>query len=113
MSADKRYRITAAGGASFNEWGFESDELLGRSLLSLLPSESQKDFRASLEQISQLGTDAEIGNSVVCKDMTVKDVVWKIRWSNDEQTYYGVVHDISERREAERNETAIPGYRES
>lgn len=100
LSADRRYRITAAGGASFNEWGFESDELLGRSLLSLLSAESQKDFRATLEQISQLNTDAEVESSVVCKDSTVKDVVWKIRWSDN--TYYGVAHDISERREAER-----------
>ncbi len=100
LSADKRYRITAAGGASFSEWGFESDELLGRSLLSLLSTESQKDFRATLEQISQLNTDVEVESSVVCKDSTVKDVVWKIRWSDN--TYYGVAHDISERREAER-----------
>ncbi|MBS1955161.1 MAG: HAMP domain-containing histidine kinase [Cyanobacteria bacterium SZAS-4] len=100
LSADRRYRITAAGGASFNEWGFESDELLGRSLLSLLSTESQKDFRATLERISQLNTDAEVESSVVCKDSTVKDVVWKIRWSDN--TYYGVAHDISERREAER-----------
>jgi PAS domain S-box-containing protein len=102
LSADKRYRITAAGGASLNEWGFESDELLGRSLLNLLASESQKDFRSTLEQISQLNEDAEVESSVVCKDLTVKDVVWKIRWSDDKQTYYGVAHDISERREAER-----------
>lgn len=100
LSADKRYRITAAGGASFNEWGFESDELLGRSMLSLLSNDSQKEFRATLEQISQLDTDAEVESSVVCKDSTVKDVVWKIRFSDD--TYYGVAHDISERREAER-----------
>ncbi len=102
LSADKRYRITAAGGASLNEWGFEPDELLGRSLLSLLASESQRDFRSTLEQISQLNRDAEVESTVVCKDLTVKDVVWKIRWSDDKNTYYGVAHDISERRESER-----------
>ncbi len=102
LSADKRYRITAAGGASLNEWGFDSDELLGRSLLSLLASDSQKDFRATLEQIAQLDADTEVESLVICKDSTVKDVAWKIRWSDDKQTYYGVAHDISERRAAER-----------
>ncbi len=102
LSTDKRYRITAAGGASLKEWGFESDELLGRSLLSLLANESQKDFRSTLEQIAKLNDDAEIECSVVCKNLTVKDVIWKVRWSDDKQTYYGIAHDISERREAER-----------
>jgi PAS domain S-box-containing protein len=102
LSADKRYRITAAGGASLKEWGIEPDELLGRTLLSLVTPESQKDFRAILEQIAHSAMDFEVESSVVCKDMSVKDVVWKIRWAEDTHTYYGVAHDISERREAER-----------
>lgn len=102
LSADKRYRITAAGGASFKEWGFEPDELLGRSLLSLLAAESQKDFRSTLENLAQTSGDTEVESSVVCKDQSTKDVVWKVRWSELEHTYYGVAHDISQRREAER-----------
>lgn len=102
LSADKRYRITAAGGASLKEWGFEPDELLGRSLLSLLSVEYHKDFRTTLDQLAYEGGDAEVESSVICKDLSTKDVVWKLRWSESEHTYYGVAHDISERRKAER-----------
>jgi PAS domain S-box-containing protein len=101
-SADKRFRVTAAGAASLQAWGYPTEELLGRSILSLQTKESEPAFRAALEEIARSKQSAEFESQLVSDGGLVKDFLWKVNWSPDNQSFYCVAHDISERRAADR-----------
>ncbi len=101
-SLDKRYKFTAIGDAALPAWGLEPDDLLGRSLISLHTKECEPVIRAALESIAQVETDTQFDSQLICKDGSVKDILWKVSWVNATQSYYCVAHDISERRAAER-----------
>lgn len=101
-SLDKRYRFTAIGAAALPFWGIEPDDLLGQSLISLHTKECEPIIRAALESIAQVETDTQFDSQLVCRDGSIKDILWKVSWVNATQSYYCVAHDISERRAAER-----------
>ncbi len=101
-SLDRRYRFTAVGAAALPSWGFSSDDLLGQSLISLHTKESEQTVRAALEAIAQAEKDTQFDGQLVCKDGSIKDILWTVSWVNATQSYYCVAHDISERRAAER-----------
>ncbi len=101
-SLDKRYRFTAIGAAAFPAWGIEPDDLLGHSLISLHTKECEPNIRSTFESIAQVETDIQFDSQLVCRDGSIKDILWKVSWVNATQSYYCVAHDISERRAAER-----------
>jgi PAS domain S-box-containing protein len=101
-SADKRFRITAAGAASFQAWGYPAEDLLGRSILSLQAKENEPAFRAALEEIARSGQNSEFESLLLCNNGQLKDFLWKVNWSYENQSFYCVAHDISERRAADR-----------
>ena len=101
-SLDKRYRFTAIGAAALPSWGIEPDDLLGQSLISLHTKECEPIIRTALESIAQVETDTQFDSQLICRDGSIKDILWKVSWVNATQSYYCVAHDISERRAAER-----------
>ncbi len=101
-SLDKRYRFTALGAAALPSWGYEADDLLGESFISLQVKENEQAIRAALESIAQTNVDAAFDSQLICKDGAIKDILWKGSWVRSTQTFYCVAHDISERRAAER-----------
>lgn len=101
-SADRRFKITASGAASFHSWGYGADDLLGRSILSLQTSDCEPVFREALEEIARHGQDSQFESQLVTRGGLTKDYLWKVNWSRENQTYFCVAHDISSRRAAER-----------
>lgn len=101
-SLDKRYRFTAIGAASLPSWGFEPDDLLGQSLVALHTKDSESHIRSALESIVSLEKDSQFDTQLVCKDGSIKDILWNVSWVKATQSYYCVAHDVSERRAAER-----------
>lgn len=101
-SLDKRYRFTAIGAGARPGWGYDPDDLLGDSFFSLLVQDSKEPSRLALEQIALSAADMEFESGLISKDGSVKDILWKVSWSKQNQSFYCVAHDISERRAAER-----------
>ncbi len=101
-SADRRFKITAAGAASLHAWGYPAEDLLGRSILSLQSRASEAAFRETLEGIAASEQGAEFESQLICRDQALKDFLWKINWSKENQSFYCVAHDISARRAADR-----------
>ncbi|HEY9677715.1 MAG TPA: ATP-binding protein [Drouetiella sp.] len=101
-STDRRLRITAAGAASLDTWGYKSEDLLGRSIVSLQSKDSEGPFRAVLEELMESEQSGEVESQVVCANMALKDFNWKINWSAENQSFYCVAHDVTEQRNTER-----------
>ncbi|HEY9678243.1 MAG TPA: ATP-binding protein [Drouetiella sp.] len=101
-SLDKRMRITAVSAASMHAWGYSPDDLLGNSVLTLQQKESEATFRAQLEEIYKTGEASEFEAILLSSAGQPKDFLWKVNWSDENQSFYCVSHDISERRAADR-----------
>lgn len=101
-STDRRFRITAIGAASFVAWGYKPDDLLGRSILSLQTKECEAPVKFALESLASGKDVPNLESKVLCADNSVRDFSWKVNWSEDNQTFYCVAHDVTEKRTTER-----------
>ncbi|HEY9757871.1 MAG TPA: ATP-binding protein [Oculatellaceae cyanobacterium] len=83
-------------------WGYTADALKDTSIFDLVAPEHKNlalsQVRAKLTQ--QDGLVFEI--PMVHKDGEEKVVQWSLQWSNEEQAFFAVLHDISERKRIER-----------
>lgn len=101
-SIDKKFRLQDVNAASLSAWGYEPDAMRRLSVLTLQTKESEATFKSELERAFSTQQNVEFEAGFVCKDGTIKDFLWTVVWSEDSQSFYCVVHDISERRAAER-----------
>jgi PAS domain S-box-containing protein len=101
-SLDERGRFTKMNQAVKGIWGYESDELLGRTIISLAePSEAERT-RVAIEEVVSGKTEAPFEIKMRRKDQTSCDMSWSAHWSETDKSLFCVAHDISERKQLER-----------
>ncbi|MBI2810748.1 MAG: PAS domain S-box protein [Candidatus Melainabacteria bacterium] len=81
-------------------WGYTAEDLFGRRLFSLVKSEAVEDLRSRLQSIEQ-------GSSAIFEEEFVKSngqftIMLLSIHNGGEQRYYCVAHDITERKELEK-----------
>lgn len=102
-SLDSKLKFTAAGAATIAVWQYDSADLLGLSLLSILDPSTVETTRSSFQKIAESESgDGEIENIVRCKDGGLKHFVWAVNWSATERVFFCVAHDVTELREIEK-----------
>ena len=94
-SLDTRLRFLAIGESAQRIWGFAVDDLIGRSLLTILQDGSASDAASEFEAIAKSGTNADVTTVIRCKDGSLKDSLWTVNWSGEAQEFVCVVHDIT------------------
>lgn len=95
-SLDSRFRFETAGEAVSKMWQYAPDELLGRSLLSIITPETHDITRESLQMLADKGGKIEFENAISCAGGHVKHCLWSTTWSSSSRNYFCVVHDITE-----------------
>lgn len=106
-SLDKQLRFVIAGQSSERIWGYPSDDLVGRTLISIVGSDTAEDAIAKFESVANSTQTAEIETTVKCRNGTLKDALWRVNWSNEAQEYVCVVHDVTELKKIERLKQAF------
>jgi|AGTN01.2.fsa_nt_gi PAS domain S-box len=106
-SLDKQLRFVIAGESSERIWGWASDDLVGRSLISIIGSDTADDAIAKFESVAKSTQTVEIETAVKCKNGTLKDALWRVNWSNEVQQHVCVVHDVTELKKIERLKQAF------
>lgn len=102
-SLDSKLRFTAVGEACLKVWGFSTDELLGMSMLSLLSQDTVERTRNAFSNIAnERDTEGRVENILKTSDGIFKNFVWTINWSAQDETYFCVVHDVTELRAIEK-----------
>lgn len=99
-SISKSGRLLMANPAASKNWGYTKEELLERNMLDLICPEEQSAFEKMLAESSADLPTQEY--RVVSKAGEALDTLWSMHWSDFDQCYFSVVHDISERKQAER-----------
>lgn len=99
---DSKLRFVAVNQASFKNWSYEPSDLLGMSLLNLLAEGTADNTRNRLREIVENAAAGELENIVKCGDGRLKDFLWTVSWSKEEERFSCVVHDVTEVRAMER-----------
>ncbi len=94
-SLDRRLRILAIGESAERIWGYAPDDLIGRSIMSILSGATAGSAPDEFEAIAKSGMDTDVTTIIKCKDGTLKDFLWTVNWSAEAQEFVCVVHDIT------------------
>ncbi len=101
-SLDAKLKFSAVGEASSKVWGQSPDQLLGKSVLTLLAADTVDSTRNSFERIAQGSGQGRVENIVRCGDGSFKNSIWTVLWSPEKRLYFCVVHDVTELRTVEK-----------
>jgi len=100
-SLDEKMRFSAVGASSIKLWGQAPDELMHKSIMSIITEETAAASRYSLERIRDDG-EGQFENLVRTKEGSVRDSLWTVTWSPEKQNYYCVIKDVTEMRNVDR-----------
>ncbi len=107
FSLDKSYHFVTAGSSTARAWGYAPEEILGRSLITLVPEADAPLTVQSLEQAQRSLKEQQFDSKFKCSDGRRTDVRWSVAWDQESKSYHCVAHDISERREVERKKQEL------
>lgn len=106
-SLDRRLRIVHIGDSVRKAWKYEADELLGRSLLTLVPEAERTRVTTLLSDGTKSEKEFEFETELNTGNNLVKDISWKTNWSQEDKTFYVVAHDVTERRALARQKQQL------
>lgn len=101
-SIDNRFKIISIGESVENSWFYKVGDVLGRSIFTLLPEHDVTKVRTILSEVNTAGAQCDFETELNCGDGQVREFAWKIRWNQEEDKFYCVLRDISERKKVER-----------
>lgn len=93
-SLDQRLRITAINEAVEHLWRYHPEDLLGRSLLSLLVDQVN-NTRRDFEHIRLKGIAGTIETTIGCGDNKARVFSWSASWSAPAAAFTCVVRDVT------------------
>lgn len=105
-SIDQNGRFATVSPASLKLLGFDPEDLIGTRFFELIVPEDVEAAREAVQRIMEGSTieqcQAIFETRMTGKDGGERDVLWSACWSQEQQTVFAVVHDITERKEVER-----------
>ncbi len=97
--------FTAVNPAVYELWAWEPEDLVGTHVLDLVVEGDRKSTSEQLKLARSNDVTVRFENSVVKKDGSVASMLWSVHSSEEEQSIFCVVHDITDRKEIERLKT--------
>ncbi len=97
---DSSLRIILSNPAAEQIFALSADELMGRSLISLLAAGQDKRVSSAFSQIAK-DQAGSFEAKVVDKNKREIELSWNVIWSAEMKSYFCVAHDITERKRLE------------
>ena len=101
-SLDKSFRFAAVNPACVALLGYESQDLLHSSIARLLSPTASTRVIDDLSKIQAEGGTTKIETVMKHKSGQERHTRWSAQWSQSEQLFFIVIHDINEQKELER-----------
>lgn len=100
-SIGKDGRFSAVNPAVETMLGYTSEELLGQRFIQVVADELRAGVKNYLDQVASTGNLAPFETQLTRVDATPIFAIWSAQWSNKDQMWFCVIHDISERKREE------------
>ena len=101
-SLDKSGTFLEVNPASNDILGYESEDLVGRHFIELVPQQERQKAFAFMDNLRS-GTNQRPQEIALLKQGDIPiDALWSAHWSAVEETFFCVIHDITDRKQAER-----------
>ncbi len=100
-SINREGKLISTNNAAVNAWGYSPEELEGKRLSSIVSPEDTTAFNTILESSPDRESSFEKEICIRKKDGSPGDFVWSVQWSPEEEEFFCVVYDITERKRAE------------
>jgi len=99
-SLDSKLKIQTVSNACIKQWHYPTDEVLGRTLLSLLSADDVEQTRKAFDEITRGSSEGKVETVMRCGDGVNRHMLWNVNWRN--RSYYCVVQDVTELRSVEQ-----------
>jgi len=100
-SLDQNGQFTAVNLASAKVLGYQPADLLSRNIADIVIDEDKQATRSSLELAAKQESMSLFEARCHNQNEQITHILWSVRWSAPEQSYFCVAHDITERKLAE------------
>ncbi|MBY0547100.1 MAG: PAS domain S-box protein [Candidatus Obscuribacterales bacterium] len=88
--------------ACFNLWGLAPEQLIGVSLFTLIQEQDAGNTQAQINSAKEQRVPFQFESRTRTIEGKALDTLWSVYWSNSSKSMYCVVHDMTERKHAER-----------
>ncbi len=99
-SLNGAHQFTMVSPGAKKLWGYLPDELVGKSIETILQDEGT-NLGLSSGNSAPADLPLSFENKIKHKNGSVVNMLWSARWSAPEKSYFCVVHDITDRKIAE------------
>lgn len=93
--------FTHVSPASATVWGFDPEEMIGRSYAEFIIGEDLCKTELVIKKMMLENKEGRIENRFLCKNGNIVTVEWKGQWNENEQCFFCIVRDMSERKTRE------------
>jgi PAS domain S-box-containing protein len=100
-------RLVSINPACEARLGFSKNDLLGSHIVELVTPADQSRAHDYLDKLQQGLVQNPIELRMRRVDRSVADTLWSAQWSKEENSFFCIIHDITEIREAERSKQEI------
>jgi PAS domain S-box-containing protein len=106
-SIDRDGRFVHVSAAATNVWGYEPQELVGKSYMELVVPQDRLKTIAAADSIMSGVDVTSFENNYAKKDGAVVPMLWSARWSESEQIMYCVAKDATTIRKAKQQKDLL------
>jgi PAS domain S-box-containing protein len=101
-SIDADGKFTKLNPACLKVWGYNAEELIGRSFCEIIATDDKSQTERVFSQAKAGQSRAPFENAVVSKAGSIVYHRFSPRWSEEQQSFYCVFHDITEPKRIEQ-----------
>lgn len=101
-SLDDSYRLREINKAVTKRLGFKPEELIGTNIQALIHPEDKEETYRELEFCKNTVEEITIETRLKCADGKYTHYEWNTKWSPESKSMSCVMHDVTERKEAEK-----------
>lgn len=88
--------------AAIEVFGYAPEELLGQRFVNLVVEEQREKMVANIHLAVERKSTFTFENQIVKKDGSIRDILWSGNFSEENQSFFCVAHDVTERKNVER-----------